>query len=230
MGVTVKWLGHSTFALDVDGHPVLFDPYLTNNPLAAAAADELDAEMICVSHAHGDHTGDVISIAKRTNALVICNFEMANYFEAKGVKHTHGMNPGGKHSFEFATLKWTIAHHSSSFPDGTYGGQPNGFVFMAHESGKNIYFAGDTSLFLDMQLIGKMGIDLAMLPIGDNFTMGPEDSLEAIGYVRPKYVMPMHYNTWEPIAQDGGAWANQVSNETSATPIVLDPGGTFTLE
>jgi L-ascorbate metabolism protein UlaG (beta-lactamase superfamily) len=230
MGVTVKWLGHSTFALDVDGHAVLFDPFLTNNPLAAATADELNAELICVSHAHGDHTGDVVDIAKRTGATVVCNFEMCRYFRTKGLANVHEMNPGGKHNFGFATLKWTIAHHSSSFPDGTYGGQPNGYVLMAHQSGENIYFAGDTALFLDMQVIGKMGIDLAMLPIGDNYTMGPEDSLEAISYVRPKYVMPMHYNTWEIIGQDAGAWANQVSNETDATPIVLDPGGTFMLE
>lgn len=228
MAITITWLGHSAFALTFNGHAVLFDPFLTGNPLASANADELDAELICVSHAHGDHTGDVVAIAKRTGATVVCNFEMANYFAAKGVENTQGVNPGGTYNHGFAKAKWTQAFHTSSFPDGTYGGQPNGFIFSADS--KRLYYAGDTGLFGDMRLIGDHRIDLAFLPIGDTFTMGIEDSLLAIEFIRPRYVLPMHYNTWPPIAQDASSWANRVSSETNSQPIVLDPGGSYTLE
>lgn len=227
MGITITWLGHSAFALDLNGHPVLLDPFLTGNPLASTTADKVAAEMIFLSHGHGDHLGDTIDIAKRTGAKVVANFEIANWLSAKGVANTHGQNPGGGHDHGFVHAKWTVAHHSSSLPDGSYGGEPNGFVLTA--DGKKLYFAGDTGLFGDMQLIGNMGIDLAFLPIGDNFTMGPEDSLEAIRFIRPRYVIPMHYKTWPVIDQDASEWANRVSSETDAQPIVLDPGASYTV-
>lgn len=230
MSITFTWLGHSAFALDIDGHPVLFDPFLTNNPLAAASPRELNPEIIFLSHAHGDHLGDTVDIAKRTGARVVSNFEISTWMSKHGVQETHGQNPGGSFDHGFVTAKWTVAFHSSSFPDGSYGGEPNGIVLTSNASGTRLYFAGDTALFSDMRLIGDMGIDVAFLPIGDNFTMGPDDALQAVSFLRPRLVVPMHYKTWELIDQDAGAWANRVSSETDAQPIVLDPGQSYRVE
>lgn len=227
MTVKIQWLGHSAFALDIDGRSVLIDPFLSGNPLAAAAPGDFNPDMILLSHAHGDHLGDTVDIARASGAPVVCNFEISNYISAQGVEAV-GMNPGGKSDFDFMTVKFTRAYHSSSFPDGSYGGVACGFVIMAR--GKKIYFAGDTALFSDMQLIGKVGLDMAILPIGDFFTMGPEDSVEAVKLLRPSFVLPMHYNTFPPITQDASSWANHINSDTDAKPIVLDPGGEYTLE
>jgi L-ascorbate metabolism protein UlaG (beta-lactamase superfamily) len=127
------------------------------------------------------------------------------------------------------TVKLTIAFHSSSLPDGTYGGNPNGLIITAAESGQRLYFAGDTALFMDMELIGDERLDVAFLPIGDYYTMGPADSIRAIKYLRPRFVVPMHYNTFPHITQDASGWASRVASETNAVPIVLDPGGSFTV-
>lgn len=227
MDWTIRWLGHSAFEIRGNDSSILIDAFLSDNPLAAAAPDELNPDLILLSHAHGDHLGDTLDIAKRTGSTVVCNFEIGNYLEARGAT-VHQQNPGGGYDHGVAHVKFTMAHHSSSFPDGTYGGEPNGFIITLPD-GKRLYFAGDTCLFLDMQLIGEEGIDLAFLPIGDNFTMGPADSLKAIRLIKPRLVLPMHYNTWGPITQDAGAWANRVSSETDAQPIVLDPGGSYVL-
>lgn len=227
MSIQFTWLGHSAFALDIDGHPVLIDPFLTGNPLAAADPNDLAAEIIFLSHAHPDHLGDTLDIALRTGAKVVTNNEIAIWLHRQGVENAHGQNPGGGYDHGLVHCKFTVAHHSSSFPDGSYGGAACGFVFTAR--GKRLYYAGDTALFSDMQLIGKMGIDVAFLPIGDNFTMGPDDSLQAIEYIRPQYVVPMHYKTWPVIDQDASDWANKVSSKTRAQPIVLDPGASFVL-
>lgn len=228
MSVSFTWLGHSAFAVDVDDHPVLLDPFLTGNPLAAADARSIPAELILLSHAHGDHLGDTVDIAKRTGAPVVCNFEIGNWLADKGVPAVEQVNPGGTYYGSFLDAKWTVAHHSSSFPDGTYGGQPNGFILFA--SGYKLYYAGDTGLFSDMQLVGDHGIDVAFIPIGDRYTMGIDDSIKAIHYIRPRFVVPMHYNTFPPIMQDAADWASRVNKETDAQPIVLDPGGTYTLD
>ena len=227
MSIKFTWLGHSAFFLEVDGHPILFDPFLTGNPLAAASPDQLDAEMIFLTHAHGDHLGDTVSIAKRTGAKVVSNAEICDWLGNQGVANTHPGNTGGGWDHGILHCKFTQALHSSSFPDGTYGGNPNGFLLTTQNA--RLYFAGDTDVFSDMQMIGGMGIDIAFLPIGDNYTMGPEDSLHAIRLLRPRYVVPMHYKTWPIIDQDGGAWGNHVSSETDSQPIVLDPGASFTL-
>ncbi len=227
MSITITWLGHSAFKLEAEGHTILLDPFLTGNPLAAAKPEDLNPEIIFLSHAHGDHLGDTVTIAKRTGALVVSNFEICNWLNAQGVSNTHAQNSGGSYDFGFVQCKFTVAHHSSSFPDGSYGGNPNGFVLTL--AGKHLYYAGDTSLFSDMRLIGDQVIDLAFLPIGDNFTMGPEDSLRAINYIRPRAVIPMHYKTWPPIDQDASEWGNTVNNETTAQPIVLDPGASHIL-
>jgi L-ascorbate metabolism protein UlaG (beta-lactamase superfamily) len=229
MSVKLTWLAHSAFALDIDGHPVVVDPFLTGNPLAAAEPDSVAAEYILLSHGHGDHIGDTVSIAKRTGATVITNFEIGNWLQKQGVEKTVGLNTGGQYDCGFMKVKSTIAIHSSSLPDGSYAGLSCGYIITVTNGGKKIYFAGDTGLFMDMQVIGDEGIDLAIVPIGDYFTMGSADSLQAIKYVRPKVVMPMHYNTFPPIMQEAGAWANRVSSETDAHPIVLDPGNSYTL-
>jgi L-ascorbate metabolism protein UlaG (beta-lactamase superfamily) len=227
MTIKITWLGHSAFALDIDGHPVLLDPFLTGNPLAAASADEVQAEIIFLSHAHGDHLGDTVRIAERTSAKVVTNPEICFWLSHQGIEKTHPQNSGGGWNHDFVHCRFTVAHHSSSFPDGTFGGSPHGFVFTVGD--RRLYFAGDTDVFSDMQIIGDMQIDLAFLPIGDNYTMGPDESLLAIKYLRPRFVIPMHYKTFPLIDQDPVAWANKVSNQTSAQPIVLDPGATHTV-
>ena len=159
MSVDITWLGHAAFQFVLDGRSVLVDPFLTGNPLAATSADQPSAEIIFLSHAHGDHTGDTLVIAQRTGAKIVANNEIATYYGRNKNIQTHGQNPGGSFNHGFVTAKWTVAHHSSSFPDGTYGGEPNGFILTCHDSGLKIYFAGDTSLFGDMKLIGDHGID-----------------------------------------------------------------------
>ena len=228
MTVSFKWLGHSAYSLDIDGHKVLIDPFLTGNPAAVSKAEELDAEIILMTHAHGDHVGDSVEIAKRIGALVVCNFEMGAWYTAQGVANVFQGNPGGTYANGWMSAKWTAAFHSSSFPDGTYGGQPNGFVIRG--GGKTLYHAGDTSLFGDMRLIGEEGLDVAFLPIGDVFTMGIEDSLKAIRWLKPKYAVPMHYNTFPPIQQDAAQWGERVQRETDAQAVILNPDGEFTLD
>lgn len=228
MSVKLTWLGHSAFALQVDGHPVLIDPFLTGNPLGAAEPEDLAAEYILLTHGHGDHVGDTVAIAKRTGAPVITNFEISNWLNAQGVQNTVGLNVGGSYDCGFMTVKSTPAIHSSSLPDGSNGGLSCGYIIQP-KSGGRLYFAGDTALFSDMALIGEDGVDLAFLPIGDFYTMGPDDALRAIQLVHPKVVVPMHYNTFPAIMQDVSSWANRVSSETDAQPIVLDPGGSYTV-
>lgn len=229
MTVSVTWLGHSAFHLKIGDHDVLIDPYLSENPLAPVSADEVAASFILLSHGHGDHVGDTIDIARRTGATVVANNEIATWCRDKhGIQHVHTLNTGGGVELPFGRVELTIAHHSSQLPDGTYGGQPNGILIVTGE-GKTIYHAGDTTVFQEMELIGRRGVDLAMLPIGDYYTMGIDGSLQAIALLKPKVVIPMHYNTFDAIAQDVVTWAQRVHNETDAQPVVLDPGGTHTL-
>jgi L-ascorbate metabolism protein UlaG (beta-lactamase superfamily) len=229
MAIQVTWLGHSGFQLQIGEYSVLIDPFLTGNPLATVKPDDLSAEFILLSHGHGDHIGDSPAIARRTGATVVANNEVAGWMRQKqGIENVHTLNPGGGVQLPFGRVELTLAHHSSSLPDGSYGGQPNGILILTDE-GVNVYHAGDTAAFLDMQLIGERGIDLAMLPIGDYFTMGIEGSLKAIEFIKPQAVIPMHYNTFDPIAQDVVSWAQRVHNETDAKPVVLDPGGSYQL-
>lgn len=228
MPITVKWFAHSAFLFTINGRHLLIDPFISDNPLAEGVdIKTIPADLIALTHAHGDHVGDTIAIAKRTGATVVCNFEMGNWIEEQGIEHVERGNPGGTYHGDFVSLKWTVATHTSSFPDGTYGGEPNGFIITADE--RKIYFAGDTNLFGDMALIGDEGIEVAFLPIGDTFTMGVEDSIKAVKLIRPKYVIPMHYNTFPAIVQDVSAWAEMVNRETDAQPIVNDPGMSFEL-
>ncbi len=230
MSIKIQWLAHSAFMLDVDGHAVLIDPFVSGNPLATVEASSLKPEVILLSHAHGDHLGDTVDIAKANNAQVVTNFEISEWLPNQGVENVAGLNPGGTIDLGYMTVKCTRAYHSSSFPDGSYGGVPMGFIITAKESDLILYFAGDTELFSDMTLIGEAGLDMAIVPIGDMFTMGIDDSLRAIQLLDPEFVMPMHYNTFPPITQDAGAWAERVNKETNATPVVLDPNSTYTLD
>jgi L-ascorbate metabolism protein UlaG (beta-lactamase superfamily) len=228
MTIELTWLGHAAWAIKAGEHHILIDPFLNDSPTAPVKADDVEANFILVSHGHYDHVADVASIANRTGATVVSNYEIATWFAEKHqVKNTLGMNLGGGVDLPFGRVKLTIAFHSSQLPDGSYGGNPGGWLLTIAD--KKIYFACDTALFSDMQMIGNKGIDLAVLPIGDMFTMGPDDSIEAIHLILPKKVVPSHYNTWPPIAQDAEAWAARVKRDTISEPIVVKPGGTIKL-
>lgn len=223
MSTRIRFLGHASLLVETDGQTILIDPFLTGNPAARTSADELPADFIVVSHGHGDHVGDTIAIAGRTGATVVSNFEIVHWFQAQGVAQAHPMHLGGSHGFPFGRLKLTLAFHGSGLPDGSYGGNPAGLLLTLND-GTRIYDAADTALFSDMALIGAGGLDVAFLPIGDNFTMGPDDALEAVKLLKPKRVVPIHYNTWPVIAQDAAAWAERVRRETTTEPIVMPPG------
>lgn len=222
----LKFLGHAALELRTNNDSVLIDPFLTGNVLATEEADSFSPSHIILTHAHGDHIGDTERIAKRCDAKLISSFEIVNYFAAKDIEG-HPMNPGGSYSFPFGNVKFTPAWHSSSFPDGSYGGMPMGVVIEAE--GKRIYHAGDTALFSDMKLIGQKGLDVAFLPIGDNFTMGPEDALEAVKLLDAKQVVPIHYNTFGLIKQDPDAFKKAVEAQTSSIVRVLNPGESLEL-
>lgn len=227
MSVKVTWYSHACFLIESNGTKLLTDPFITGNPLTPVRADNVEADYIFVSHGHGDHVGDTVAIAKRTGATVVSNFEIQNWMVAQGVENVHPQHIGGGYDYPWGRLKLTIAHHGSVLPDGTYGGNPAGFLFYVQD--KKIYHACDTGLFYDMKLIGEEGIDLAILPIGDNFTMGPDDALRAVKLIQPSQVVPIHYNTFDVIQQDAHAWARRVEAETSAGVVVLEPGDTLDL-
>jgi len=228
--VTTKytWYGHAAAGLETDGHKIIIDPFLTENPAASISPENVETDFILISHGHGDHVSDVIPIAKRTNALVISNFEIATWCEQQGLKKVHAQHIGGGYKHPFGYLKLTLALHGSALPDGSDGGNPCGFLLTTND-GKKVYLAQDTGLFGDMKLIGEEGIDLAVVPIGDNFTMGPDDALRAVKFIQPKTVIPIHYNTWDLIAQDANAWAERVHKETSTEVVVLKPGESYSL-
>ena len=228
MPTELTWLGHGSWGIKTGEHHLLLDPFLADSPTAPVTADEVSADFILVSHGHFDHVADVASIANRTQATVVAIFEISEWFRTKHeVQNTIGMNLGGGTDLPFGRVQMTPAWHSSQLPDGSYGGTPAGFVLTL--GGRKVYFACDTALFSDMQLIGDAGIDLAVLPIGDLFTMGPADAIAATKLIRPRRVAPAHYNTWPPIEQDAAAWADGIRAETDAEPIVVFPGGTITL-
>jgi L-ascorbate metabolism protein UlaG (beta-lactamase superfamily) len=225
MATRVQWLGHSCLLIETDGKRVLIDPFLTGNPKAAAKAEDVEADVILVSHGHEDHVGDTLAIAKRTGATVVTNYELGHWFKAQGLEKVQGMQHGGGCQVApWVHVKLTIAFHGSTLPGGGYGGNPCGFLISLAD-GSRIYDAADTALFGDMALIGEGGLDLAMLPIGDYFTMGPDDAIRAVKLLKPKAVLPIHYDTFPPIQQDVHAWAERVGQETATKALVPEPGG-----
>ncbi|MDD3559137.1 MAG: metal-dependent hydrolase [Melioribacteraceae bacterium] len=197
----LRYFSHSAFQITSDsGKIILIDPFITGNPTSPVKAEELQADFIILTHAHGDHIGDAFSIADKEKTLFICVNELANYCADKGFK-AHNMHIGGGYNFEFGRVKFTIAHHGSLTPDNHYGGEPAGVIISM--DGKTIYHTGDTGLFLDMKLIGEINkIDYMMLPIGDNFTMGISDAVKAVEFVNPAVAIPIHYNTFPVIEAD----------------------------
>ncbi len=196
------YYGHSCFAVQLAGKHVVFDPFITPNELASAVdINQIKADFILVSHGHADHIADCKQLAQRTKAPVISSFEVTEWLGKQGVDKVHPMNTGGKWKFDFGTVKCVTAQHSSGLPDGSYGGNPMGFVVTAGE--KNFYYSGDTALTMEMQLIPRWAkLDLAILCIGDNFTMGYEDAIEAAKMVQCTTIIGVHYDTFPYIKID----------------------------
>lgn len=229
MPLELTWLGHATWQLKTDQHTILIDPFLDDSPTAPVKAQDVVADFILVSHGHFDHIADAAKIANRTGATVVANYEIATWLAKNhGVKNTLGGNLGGSANLSFGRVKFTLAFHSSSLPDGANGGNPCGFL-LTFASGQKVYFACDTALFGDMAAIGAAGLDLAVLPIGDLFTMGPDDALAAVKLLKPRRVVPSHFNTWPPIEQDANQWASRVRQETTTDATILTPGSSLTL-
>jgi len=225
-GIQVTWHGHSTWSIRAGKFHLLIDPFLESNPSAKTKPSQIAPTHILISHGHFDHIADAAAIAKRTGAQVLANYEIATWLgKHHGVENTVGMNLGGSYSCDAGRFQLVPALHSSSLPDGSYGGTAGGWVMDLKTntaSTKRIYYAGDTSLFTDMQWVARKPVHLFIVPIGDLFTMGIEDSIQATRFVHPEYVMPTHFNTWPPIAQDEKLWAAQIDSHTDAEPVLLE--------
>ncbi len=198
----LTWYGHACFLLETKGKRLLFDPFIRPNPLAAdVVVEDIAVDYVLLSHGHADHVADAEEITRRSNAMLISNYEIVTWFQEKGIAHSWPLNIGGTHLFDFGKLRYVNAVHSSVLPDGTNGGQPGGFIIDTAEG--RLYFAGDTALHADLELIGRFWRpDVAILPIGDNFTMGIEDAIIAAGMIGCKRIVGMHYNTFPYIEID----------------------------
>lgn len=219
----IHYVGHSTFIIETSSHRLVIDPYFEQNPVSRMKAKDISCDFVLVSHGHDDHCADAVKLATRNDATIIANYEIAEFFAKQGAK-THAMNPGGAHEFPFGRVKLTQAIHTSSTEvDGVnrYMGVPCGLLISA--DGKNIFHAGDTALFSDLKLYARPKLDVAMLPIGDNYTMGPDDALVAMGFLKPRVTIPMHYNTWPVIAQDADAFARRAKRKKLKVQV-MKPG------
>ena len=217
--MNIIYYGHSCFGVEVNGKHLLFDPFITPNELAKNInITDVKADYILISHGHEDHIADAVSIASRTGALVICNWEIYLWLKKQGIDNIHPMNTGGKKAFDFGSVKCVKAEHSSSLPDGTYGGNPMGFVIESSQG--NFYYAGDTALTYDMKLIGDYrNVDFAFLPIGDNFTMGVDNAIIAAEFIKCKKIIGMHYDTFGFIKVDKDLAKKKF--ETTGNELVL---------
>ncbi|MHB1191484.1 MAG: metal-dependent hydrolase [Longimicrobiales bacterium] len=218
--------GHSACTLETDdGTRLVIDPFFDDNPSCRVRAADVPADYVLASHGHGDHFSDCIPLARRTGATVIGTFELVSFCLERGVKNGHGMNVGGGHDFPFGRVKLTPALHTGTVAGDTEGTHGGGCVgFLVEFAGKRVYHAGDTALTMDMMLL-KGQVDVALLPIGDNFTMGPDDAVRAVEMIGPKVVIPIHYDTWPVIAQDPEAFRAKVGNR--AVVEILAPGSTY---
>ena len=224
----LTYFGHSAFQIETGGTTLLFDPFITGNPHTegVVAVADLNPDVILLTHAHGDHWGDTLDIAQRSGALLVANYEITTYAQNNGHNTVQPVNTGGSWTFDWGTVKQTYARHSSSFPDGTYGGNPNGYLL--YLEGMCIYNAGDTCPFAEMAWIGKdQAVDLALMPIGDCFTMGPEDAVRAARMVKPALTIPLHYNTFPLIEVDTQEWVGMMADAGFSTKV-LAPGETHT--
>ena len=228
MPADVRWLGHSAFHLSGGGADVLVDPWLTGNPKAAATADELPADVILLTHGHGDHLGDTVDIAKRTGATVLAIVELAAEIEAAGVADVRNPNLGGTVTFDWGWAKLVPAWHTAVSPCGT-AHMPAGLLI--HYGGHLIYHLGDTALFSDLKLVARRGdkVDLALVPIGGHFTMDRFDAVTAVELISPAQVIPIHYGTFPPVETDAQAFKQDVQNAGFSEVLVLEPGDTHTL-
>jgi len=225
---TIKYLSHSCFTVETGGKTLIIDPFFNGNPKAPAGWEDIQPDYVLLTHGHGDHLGDGLEIAKKSNAMIVAPNELAVYCQNKGA-NVHPMHIGGAWDFDFGRVKLTIAHHGSAAGPGPngweYTGNPCGFLIMAE--GRTLYHAGDTGLFYDMKLIGEMNpVDVALLPIGDNFTMGVTDAIKAVELMRPKQVVPMHFDTWEIIHADPQEFADGAAKH-GAKVTVLGIGDTL---
>ncbi|KAA5544379.1 metal-dependent hydrolase [Roseiconus nitratireducens] len=226
--IKLTWLSHASWLIETNSHRILLDPFFADNPKATVSAEDFsDVSHVLVSHGHADHMADAAGVIKASGAALVTNFEIAQWFQQQhGVSDATGMNLGGQVELPFGKVRMVPALHSSSLPDGTYAGTAAGFLLTL--GGRRVYFACDTAYFSDMKWYAA-GVDIAVVPIGDLFTMGVHDSVEAIKVIQPKHVLPAHYDTWPPIEQDATAWADKVTSETDAKPVVLAVGESFQL-
>ncbi|WP_127058336.1 metal-dependent hydrolase [Veillonella ratti] len=223
MEVKLTYYGHSTFMLSNGETSIVFDPFFNGNTWEKAKPEDIKCQYIFISHGHGDHYGDADLIGKANDALVISTAEVAHKAEEAGLK-AHAMHLGGKHDFEFGSIRLTPAFHGAGIP----GGHAAGVIVTFY--GKTLYFAGDTAFFSDMQYLNRFGqLDYALLPIGDNFTMGPEDALLAASLIKADVTIPIHYKTWPVIDEDPDAFVAELKAKHNQKGLVVEPGSTITL-